>query len=482
MTAGAVAAVDLGASAGRVMVGHVGASTLRLQESHRFPNEPVALADGLHWDLDRLYAETLVGLRNAARIAPGLQSVGIDGWGVDFGLIGHDGALVGPPYCYRDPRTAIGVERVRAAVSAPALYERTGIQHLVFNTIYQLATALGTRELDAAATLLLIPDLVAYLLSGTIQAELTNASTTGFLDAERPEWAVGLLEQIGISPGLLPGIVSPGTIVGQLGRRAETGTGLRPGVRLTTVGSHDTASAVVAVPASSDTFAYISCGTWALVGVELERPVLGDDSRAANFTNERGVDGTYRYLRNVMGLWLLQESMRTWQKEGTPEDLDSLLAAAALVAPGGSVIDVDDPSFLPLGNIPARIAEQCRATDQPVPPNRAALVRCILDSLAAAFARTVEDARRLSGHPIDMVHIVGGGSQNVLLCRLTANACGLPVVAGPVEATALGNVLVQARALGLLAGDLGTLRALVRNTQATRRYEPETSGGRVAAV
>jgi rhamnulokinase len=277
---------------------------------------------------------------------------------------------------------------------------------------------------------------------------------------------------------LLPGIVPSGTIVGQLGRGKEIESGLRPGVRLTTVGSHDTASAVVAVPASSDAFAYISCGTWALVGVELERPVLGDDSRVANFTNERGVDGTYRYLRNVMGLWLLQESMRTWQKEGTPEHLDSLLAAAALVAPGGSVIDVDDPLFLPLGDIPARIAQQCRATDQPVPPNRAALVRCILDSLAAAFARTVEDARRLSGHPIDIVHIVGGGSQNELLCRLTANACGLPVVAGPVEATALGNVLVQARALGLLAGDLEALRALVRNTQATRRYEPETARGR----
>ena len=247
------------------------------------------------------------------------------------------------------------------------------------------------------------------------------------------------------------------------------------------VGSHDTASAIVGVPAGDVPFAYIACGTWSLVGVELDGPILTEESRAANFTNEGGVDGRIRYLRNVMGLWLLQESLRTWELEGTPEDLGALLAAAGELPPGGPIVDPDDPSFLPPGDMPSRIVEACTRLDQPPPRTRVALVRCIVDSLAIAYGRAVRDAARLSGRAVEVVHLVGGGARNTLLCQLTADACGLPVLAGPVEATALGNVLVQARANGLVAGDLEALRALVRNTQEIRRYEPRSSLARSGA-
>ena len=267
-------------------------------------------------------------------------------------------------------------------------------------------------------------------------------------------------------------------MIGPLRDDVRQATGLSSETVLTLVGSHDTASAVVGVPAGDVPFAYIACGTWSLVGVELDHPVLTEESRAANFTNEGGVDGRIRYLRNVMGLWLLQESLRTWELEGTPEDLPAVLAAAGELPSGGPVIDPDDPSFLPPGDMPARIAAACARLDQPAPGSRVALVRCILDSLADAYGRTVRDAARLSGREPEVVHLVGGGARNALLCQLTADACGMPVEAGPVEATALGNVLVQARAGGLLSGDLEALRALVRTTQEIHRYEPRTSAVR----
>src|ERR1019366_1035324 len=268
---------------------------------------------------------------------------------------------------------------------------------------------------------------------------------------------------------------APGEVIGPLREEVRRETGASAETLLTLVGSHDTASAIVGVPATDASFAYIACGTWSLVGVELERPILTEASRQANFTNEGGVDDRIRYLRNVMGLWLLQESFRTWELEGSPEHLTGLLIAAGELPTGGPIIDPDGPSFLPPGDMPARIAARRRALDQPVPGTRAGLVRCILDSLAAAYGRAVRDAARLSGRSVEIVHLVGGGARNSLLCQLTADACELPVVAGPVEATALGNVLIQGRARGLLAGDLETLRALVRATQDIRRYEPRNS-------
>jgi rhamnulokinase len=473
VTAGLVAAVDLGASSGRVMVGRVAPDELELREVHRFPNEPVRLPDGLHWDILRLYREVLGGLREAAR-ADGLASVGVDSWGVDFGLVDEAGSLLGDPYHYRDGRASAAVDAVHAIIPPAELYARTGLQFLPFNTIYQLAAARGTQALNAASSMLLIPDLIGFWLSGTRVSEITNASTTALLDVDRRTWDSELIDAIGLPARICTSLGAPGDVVGPLRDAVRAETGLSAGTELILVGSHDTASAVVGVPAVEGDFAYVACGTWGLVGVELEAPVLSEASRLGNFTNEGGVDGRIRYLRNVMGLWLLQESLRAWELERSPEDLPSLLVAAAELPAGGPVIDPDDPSFLPPDDMPSRIAAACRRLDQPIPATRPALVRCILDSLAGAFGRAVHDAARLSGRAVDVVHLVGGGARNELLCQLTADACEVPVVAGPVEATALGNVLVQARALGLLAGDLETLRALVRATHDIRRYDPRS--------
>ncbi|WP_189239148.1 rhamnulokinase [Planomonospora parontospora] len=456
----AFAAVDLGASSGRVMVGRLGPGYLDLTEAHRFANEPVRVGATLHWDVLALYAGMLRGLRAAGPVA----SVGIDSWAVDYGLLDASGALLGNPVHYRDARTDGLADRVADELGRERLYGVTGLQHLPFNTLYQVASAVGTPQYELAHRLLLIPDLLAYWLTGEVGAEVTNASTTQLYDLNRRAWATELMAEAGIRPELLAPLREPGTRIG----RGRPEIGLPGGPDVVAVASHDTASAVVAVPASGPDFAYISCGTWSLVGVELNRPVLGEASRRANFTNETGVDGTIRYLRNVMGLWLLQESLRAW---GEP-DLPELLRRAADRPAFASVIDVDDAVFLPPGDMPARIADACRATGQPVPESPAAVVRCVLDSLALAHRRAVRQAQELSGRHVDAVHVVGGGARNALLCQLTADACGLPVVAGPVEATALGNVLVQARAAGVAGPGLPELRALVRETQDLVRYEP----------
>jgi rhamnulokinase len=476
-----VAAVDLGASSGRVMVGRVAPSELELTEVHRFANEPVRLPDGLHWDILRLHREVLAGLREATRAADSLVSIGLDSWGVDYGLLDDAGSLLGDPYHYRDERSAAAVGAVHAVITPADLYARTGLQFLPFNTIYQLAAARGSAAFLAARTMLLIPDLLGYWLSGVRVAEVTNASTTALLDVHRRTWDVELIASLDISPSLFPPLGAPGDVIGPVQEDARDEIGASAETLVTLVGSHDTASAIVGVPAGDASFAYIACGTWSLVGVELDHPVLTEESRQANFTNEGGVDGRIRYLRNVMGLWLLQESLRTWEIQGSAEHLPALLIAAGELATGGPIIDPNDPSFLAPGDMPLRIAAACLRQDQAAPSTRAGFVRCILDSLAAAYGRTVRDAARLSGQPVEVVHLVGGGARNSLLCQLTADACEVPVLAGPVEATALGNVLIQARARGLLAGDLETLRALVRGTQDIRRYEPRASLARFEA-
>ncbi len=477
-----VAAVDLGASSGRVMLGVLdagGPEPVALHEVHRFANEPVQLPDGLHWDVVGIYRDVLTGLRAAGQEAarrglPAPSSIGIDSWAVDYGLLDADGRLIGVPYCYRDGRTADGVQRVHAVLPFAELYPVNGLQYLPFNTLYQLAADQACAAWAQARTLLLLPDLLAYWLTGVIGAEVTNASTTGLLDVRSRQWAAGLAERLGVKPSLLPPLRQPGEAIGAILRQVADATGLPPTTVVTAVGSHDTASAVVGVPAQTAGFAYIACGTWSLVGLELDEPVLTEASRAANFTNEGGVDGTVRYLRNVMGLWLLSESLRGWERSGSPTDLERILLAAAEVPDGGPVIDPDDEVFLPPGDMPTRIEAACRVSGQPVPAGRPALVRCILDSLAAAYARAVDDAVRLSGRQVDVVHLVGGGSLNALLCRLTARATGRTVVAGPVEATALGNVLVQARSLGVVQGDLTALRALNRD-RSLLRYDPDHS-------
>ena len=467
-----LAAVDLGASSGRVMAARVGPERLDLTEVHRFPNRPVRTAGTLHWDVLGLHAGVLDGLRAAGREAGRVDGVGIDSWAVDVGLLDADGELLGNPVHYRDARHATAVPAVHAVVPPEELYAVTGLQHLPFNTVFQFAAMRGTARFAAARRALLVPDLLAYWLTGAVGAEVTNASTTGLLDATTREWAGHLVDRLGLDRGLLPPLRRPGDRLGELTGAVLEETGLAGPVPVLAVGSHDTASAVVGVPAATDRFAYVSCGTWSLVGVELEKPVLTEASRAAGFTNELGVDGTVRYLHNVMGLWLLQESQRTWASSGLPADLPDLLAVAARVPAFTALVDPDDPVFLPPGDVPARIAQACTRTGQTPPQGQAETVRCILDSLALAYRRTVRQAVELSGRAVEIVHLVGGGARNTLLCQLTADACGLPVLAGPVEAAALGNVLVQARGLGVLSGGLPELRALLRTTQDAQLYLP----------
>jgi rhamnulokinase len=472
-----LAAVDLGASSGRVMAARVGPGRLDLHEVHRFPNRPVRTSGTLHWDVLALYGGVLDGLRAAGRDGARLDGIGIDSWAVDYGLLDAGDDLLGNPVHYRDARHETAVPAVHAVAGPPELYRVNGLQQLPFNTVFQLAARRGSAALNAARTFLLIPDLLAHWLTGALGAEVTNASTTGLLDVTSRQWAQDLLERLGLRAELFPALRQPGERLGELRADVLAETGLTGPVPVTAVGSHDTASAVVGVPASSDRFAYISCGTWSLVGVELETPVLTEESRAAGFTNELGVDGTVRYLRNVMGLWLLQESLRIWADDGLPADLPGLLAAAGRVPPFTAVVDPDDPRLLPPGDMPRRIAAACAETGQTPPQSQAETVRCILDSLALAYRRTVRRAVELSGREVEVVHLVGGGARNELLCQLTADACGLPVLAGPVEAAALGNALVQARAGGAISGGLADLRALLLATQEVRTYAPSASVG-----
>ncbi|MDN3026897.1 rhamnulokinase family protein [Streptomyces sp. S.PB5] len=459
------AAVDLGASSGRVMVGRVGPDSLELGEAHRFANRPVRVPEGLRWDILSLYGGVLDGLRAAGQV----DSVGIDSWAVDYGLLDGDGVLLGNPVHYRDSRTDGIAEKVWATVPAEELYAATGLQYAPFNTLYQLTAARSTAQLKCAERLLLIPDLLTHWLTGEQGTEITNASTTQLIDPRTRDWSYDVAARLGIDLDLFAPLRQPGDAAGVLRPEVLEETGLTGPVPVTAVGSHDTASAVAAVPAGEgERFAYICTGTWSLAGLELDAPVLTEESRAANFTNELGLDGTVRHLRNIMGLWLLQECVRAW---GEPE-LGALLLAAAKVPALRSVVDAGDAAFLAPGRMPERIAEACRVSGQPVPGSPAEITRCILDSLALAHRRAVADAQRIAGQPVDVVHVVGGGTRNALLCQLTADACGLPVVAGPSEAAALGNVLVQARAHGLV-GDLADGRRLLTRTQPLTRYKPQ---------
>ena len=456
------------------MVAEVAPDRLALREVHRFGNAPVTVAGIMHTDVLRLYEEVLEGLRTAAASAE-IASVGIDSWGVDYGLLDADGALLGNPVHYRDVRTAGAAERLAAMIDPAELYGITGVPTIPINTLCQLVAAAGTAQLDAARTLLLLPDLLTYWLTGAVAAEVTNASTTQLLDVRTGRWAGRVAEQVGLRPDIFPPLRNPGDVVGPTLPEVRARTGLAAATPVTAAASHDTASAVLAVPAAGTDFAYISCGTWSLVGVELDRPVLTEASRLASFTNEIGVDRTVRYLRNVMGLWLLQESMRCWSAAGLRVSLAELLGQAASSDPLRTVVDADDMDLLRAGDMPARIAAACARAGQPVPSEPGQTVRCIIDSLALAHRRAVRQAQQLSGRSVSVVHMVGGGSRNALLCQLTADACGLPVLAGPAEATALGNALIQARAHGAAPAGLDGMRALIRRTQPVRRFDPSGS-------
>jgi rhamnulokinase len=472
---GVFAAVDIGASSGRVILGRVTGGAVELEVVHRFPNGVVQIDGGLRWNFDALFAEVLEGLRAAATVAAAqgerVASIGIDTWAVDYGLVDAGGKLTAQPFSYRDDRSRAAVEPVHRKLDPARLYGTTGLQFLQFNTIYQLATEQDLNGLQA----LLIPDLIAFLLTGQRRTEATNASTTGLFDAVAGEWATEFLTALGLRKDLFPPLIQPGESFGALLPEIASQVGLPQETTVVAVGSHDTASAVAAVPAQEEDFAYISSGTWSLVGLELKHPVLTEASREANFTNERGVDGTIRYLRNMGGLWLLSECQRTWAAEGFQPELPALLEAAAALPPGGPQINPDDPYFIAPDNMPDRIRAAIRRTGEVLPNDPAAITRCIMDSLATGYARTIRDAERLADRSVDVVHVVGGGSQNRLLCQLTADVTGKKVIAGPVEATALGNVLVQARAAGAVSGGLTELRSLVVRSHQLQAFTPELS-------
>lgn len=462
------AAVDVGASSGRVVAGVVDGESIALDVVHRFANRMQSIDGHLRWDFTGLYDDVLTGLAALAARYPEVESIGVDTWGVDYGLLDGDGNLLAEPITYRDDRTADVVGDVHARVAARELFAINGLQFLPFNTLYQLAAEQRGPWWEKTAHIALLPDLLAFRLTGELRTEATNASTTGLVDVRSGDWSRALLERLDVPPAMLPPIEQPGTVRGRVRSELCDELGLSPSIVVTTVGSHDTASAVVGVPATTDRFAYVSSGTWSLVGLELDTPVLTDRARAANFANERGVDGRTRFLRNTGGLWLLQESLRTWREQGHDVDLTGLLDEAARLPGAGPVVDVDDAVFVAPGEMPARIAHVA-GSDLATPAHT---VRCIVDSLAAAYAANVELASQVAGRDVDVLHLVGGGSQNELLCRATAQLTRVPVVAGPAEATALGNVLVQARAHGAAPATLDGMRAQVATRASLRTYVP----------
>ena len=467
-----LAAVDLGASSGRVAVGRFDGDTLSVEEVHRFANVPVERRGRLRWDAERLRADVFAGLRAAARDAT-IDSVAVDSWAVDFGLLDARGELIEDPVNYRDARRAAAFERVLEVIRPRELYERTGIQLLPINTIFELAAMAADDDpaLRAAARLLLVPDLFHHWLSGNETAELTNASTTQCWDVRAGDWARDLLARLDVPTGMLPDVVTPGTDLGPVVPSVADATGL-DGTRVIATATHDTAAAVAAIPLREERSAYLSVGTWSLVGVEADEPVLSGAALDANLTNEAGVGGTYRVLRNLTGLWLLQESRRAWAAAGTEIGDAELVALAETTPPFRSLVDPNDPRFAEPGDLPSRIGEYCAQTGQEQPRTPGELARCILESLALKHAETVDLVAAVTGRQIDTLHLVGGGAQNPLLCAWTAAASARPVLAGPVEAAVLGNLLVQAAALGETAS-LAEGRELVRRSFAPTTYEPE---------
>ena len=463
-------AVDLGAESGRVFLGGFEGGQVELREIHRFPNVPVRVADGLHWDVLRIVQEVKEGLARAGREGGSFESVGVDTWGVDFNLLDRDGALVSNPYHYRDPRTEGMMERAAERVPDEEIYRTTGIQFMPLNTLYQLLAFEGSPLLEAADTLLMMPDLIGYWLTGEKACEYTAATTTQLYDLDAGDWSWELMRRMNIPARIFPEIIPSGTRLGTLLPEVREETGLGE-VQVTATATHDTASAVVAVPAEGP-FAYISSGTWSLVGVETDTPVTSEAALRHNFTNEGGFGGTVRLLRNVMGLWLLQECRRTWARDGRDHSYEELVRMAEAAPPFGSLVDPDHPSFLPPGDMPARLRDFCAKTGQSLAEEPGEVARCVFESLALKYRWVLERAEEVSGQRAETIHVVGGGAQNSLLCRLTAEAARRPVVAGPVEATAIGNVMVQAYARGYV-GSLADIRDAVRSSFDARTYDPK---------
>lgn len=464
-------ALDLGAESGRAILGRLEDGKLTLTETHRFPNGPVQLPDGLHWDVLRLWSEIQTGISASAALAP-LASLALDTWGVDFALLDRNGALLGNPHHYRDTRTNGMLKKAFSRVPREQIFAQTGIQFMQINTLYQLLSLVEQKSplLEAAHTFLTIPDLFNYWLSGAIACEFTNATTTQCFDPVRRAWALPLLEQMSIPTRILPPVCQPGTALGSLRPEiaAKTGAGLIPVIA---PACHDTGSAVVAVPAEGKDFAWLSSGTWSIMGVEADVPCLDERALTYNFTNEGGVFGTWRLSKNIMGLWLVQECKREW---GISYDEITQLAAQA--APFLAVLDPDAALFLHPGNMPAKIQQFCAESGQKVPQKRGEIIRVALESLALKYRLTLERLETLTGKPLSPLHIIGGGTKNRLLNQFAADCLNRPVITGPVEATAIGNILMQAITLGHLS-DLNQARALVRASFEVETYQPGERAG-----
>jgi len=464
--------IDLGAQSGRVALGRYDGDTLSATELHRFPNVAVRAAGTLHWDALRLHEGVLEGLRLAAREVGGaIDSVAVDTWGIDFALLDRAGRLVGNPVHYRDERTQGAMENVFALIPKQELYARTGNQLMPINTVFQLAAmaAAGDPSLAAASSLVMMADLFHYWLSGVQACELTNATTSQLYDPVSGGWADDLLQRLGIPPAIFPEIVPPGTVLGALLPRVADETGLRGAVVVATA-THDTAAAVAAIPFREHGSAYISSGTWSLIGVEVDAPIIDERSFVANLTNEGGVAGTL-LLRNATGLWMLDECRRAWERSGANIDYDVLIARIEQARRLRSIVDTDDPAFLPPGDMPGRIRDHCVRAGEPPPVDQAAVARCVLESLALKYRQTIDLLETVTGSRPPAIHLVGGGALNRLLCQWTADATGLPVIAGPVEAAEIGNLAVQALAIGELAS-IAEVRELVDRSFTTQTYEP----------
>jgi rhamnulokinase len=465
-------AFDLGAESGRAMLGTLSADRLSIEELHRFPNTPVRVSESLYWDVLRLWHEIQRGLAIAGRERKlSLSGIGVDTWGVDFALLGADGELAGNPHHYRDPRTHGIPEIVFAIVPRREVFAQTGIQFMPINSLYQFYALklAGSPALACARTLLFTPDLLNYWLTGVARSELTIASTSQFCNPRTRTWAIDLLERLGLPTHILPEIIEPGTRLGSLLASVAEPAGLGA-VPVYATGCHDTASAVAAVPAEGRDWCYISSGTWSLMGAELDAPIINERALDENLTNEIGAGGKIRFLKNIAGLWLLQECRRAWALDGTEYSYDELVRLAAEAKPFSAILNPD--AFLEPGGMPSKIAEHCRASGQAPPETPAEFTRAILESLAFRYRQVLESLESLAGRRFDVIHIVGGGSRNALLNQFVADSTGRTVVAGPGEATAIGNVLIQAMGAGELAG-LAEARALVRRSFPLETYEPK---------
>ena len=466
-------AFDLGAESGRCVLGSFEQDRLKLDEIHRFPNSPVRIFNGIYWNAPGLFAEIKQGLKTAVRkYGASFDGIGVDTWGVDFALLGRNDTLLGLPHHYRDSRTDGVMEEAFKRIPQRRIFELTGIQFMQINTIYQLFSMILNKSplLDVAEKLLLMAGFFNYLLTGKKVAEFSLVSTSQAYDPRKGCWSRELFEKLGLPLKIMPEIVKPATVIGTLAPSVakETGSGEVPVIA---AACHDTAAAVAAVPAGGKKWAYLSCGTWSLIGVETPEPVINEKAFEYGFTNEGGVNNTFRFLKNIMGLWLVQECRRIWEKQGKGFSYDDLTRLAQEAAPFRTFIDPNDSAFLTPGDMPGRIGAFCGKTGQPEPPDKGGLVRCILESLAFTYRLTLDRLEEVLGDSVEVLHIVGGGTRNKLLCQFTANAIERPVIAGPVEAAAAGNLIMQAVATGELSS-IEEVRALIKNSFEVTVYEP----------